>query len=66
MHSNYFVVNEAKHACVPCLGITDTNAHPQMCSVAVPGNDDSLECVLFYNDIVAEHILYRKFVLIYI
>ena len=66
VYNNYFVVNEASSACVPCLGIVDSNAGAQGCNVAIPGNDDSLDCVIFYHDLLAGYILYRKFVLIYL
>lgn len=64
--SNYFVVNEAFFSNIVCLGISDTNAFVQNCSLAVPGNDDTIDCIIFYNDIVSEYILYRKFVSIFL
>ena len=53
-------------AMIPCMGIVDTNTHAQSCSIAVPGNDDSIECIIFYNELVSEYILFRKFVYVFI
>lgn len=64
--ANYFVVAESLSGRVPCLGISDTDAFSQGASLAVPGNDDSVACVLFYHDLLAEYILYRKFVSLYL
>jgi ribosomal protein S2 len=58
--NNFFVANEAAALKIPCLGITDTNAASQTTSIALPGNDDSLNSVLFYNEIVSSFILFRK------
>lgn len=66
VYNNYFVVNESTSAGVPCLGITDTDTFAQGCNLAAPGNDDSLDCVVFYHDLLAEYVLYRKFVHVYI
>lgn len=64
--SNYFVVNEAFHSSIPCMGIADTDALAQGCSVTIPGNDDSLDSVVFYHDLLAEYVLYRKFSHVYL
>jgi small subunit ribosomal protein S2 len=66
VHSNYFVANEATSAGIPCLGIADTDAFSQSCTIAIPGNDDSIDCIIFYNGLVTEYILYRKFVYIFL
>lgn len=59
--NSYFATAEAVFANVPCLGIVDTNSLSQSCTIAIPGNDDSLDCIIFYNDLVSEYILFRKF-----
>lgn len=64
--NNYFAINEALSASIPSLGIWDTDALPQGCTIPVPGNDDSFSCIVFYYDLMAEYILYRKFVFIYL
>lgn len=63
--NSYIVVNEATNARFPCLGIVDTNTLSQDCSIVIPGNDDSLDCVFFYNFMVSEYILYRKYFYIF-
>jgi hypothetical protein len=63
---NYFVVNETFSSEVPCMGIADSDALVQGCSIVVPGNDDSLDSVVFYHDLVSEYILYRKFSQVYL
>lgn len=64
--ANYAVVNEAMHSGVPCIGIADSDAMVQACTIAVPGNDDALDSVVFYHDLIAEYILYRKFSKVYL
>jgi small subunit ribosomal protein S2 len=61
--NSYFMVNEARYAKVPCIGIVDSDAASQGCTIAVPGNDDSLVCVIFYNRIISDYIIYKKFLL---
>lgn len=63
---NYFVVNETFSSEVPCMGIADSDALVQGTSIVVPGNDDSLDSVVFYHDLVSEYILYRKFSQVYL
>lgn len=63
---NYFVVQETFSSEVPCMGIADSDALVQGCSIAVPGNDDSLDSVVFYHDLLAEYVLYRKFSQVYL
>jgi len=62
IESSYFAANEANSFQIPSLGIVDTTTDSQASSLAVPGNDDSLECIVFYNNMVCEYILYKKFV----
>lgn len=63
---NYFVVNEASSSRIPCLAIADTDALVQNCTIPVPGNDDSIDCAIFYSNTIAEYVLYRKFVKVFI
>jgi ribosomal protein S2 len=44
-----------------CLGIVDTNVKSQSVSIAVPGNDESLNSVIFYNNLICNYILLLKF-----
>lgn len=48
------------------MGIWDTNAEPQSCTIAVPGNDDSVSCAIFYHDLLSEYILHRKFLSLFL
>lgn len=62
--SSYYMVNEARYARVPCVGIVDSNAECYGCTIAVPGNDDSLECVYFYNGIISDFIIKKKLIFV--
>lgn len=62
VESSYFAANEANSFLIPSIGIVDTTTDSQTSSVAVPGNDDSLECIVFYNNMICSYILYRKIV----
>lgn len=46
---------------IPCIGITDSDIDSGLVMFPVPGNDESLESLCYYSDIVANHILIRKF-----
>jgi len=59
-HSS-IVVKEAINTNIPCIGIIDTNTKSHNVSLALPGNDDSINSILFYNNIVCELILFYKF-----
>ena len=63
--NSYFATAEAYYGNVPCLGVVDTNTFSQSCTVAIPGNDDSINSIIFYNDLVCEYILYRKFAYVF-
>jgi len=56
-----FVVKDALCGYVGCFGLLDTNADSRDCSFALPSNDDSLDWVVFVNDIFSELILVKKF-----
>ena len=59
---SYFAAKEANSFQIPSLGIVDTTTDAQASSLAVPGNDDSLDCIVFYNNLICGYILYKKFV----
>jgi len=54
-------VREALCFGVPCLGIVDTNISGHAVTLPIPGNDDSIEALIFYNEIVSNIILLNKF-----
>jgi len=54
-------VKESVNANIPCIGIVDTNVKSHNVSLAIPGNDDSINSILFYNNIISELVLFYKF-----
>ncbi len=46
---------------IPCIGIIDTNISGHLANLAIPGNDDSLDSLIFYNIHIAQYILEKKF-----
>jgi small subunit ribosomal protein S2 len=46
---------------IPCLAIVDTNVKSQAVNLAIPGNDESLNCIIYYNAIVSNYVLLCKF-----
>lgn len=61
---SYQPAKESLHLGIPCLGIVDSNTYTHVVSVPIPGNDDSIECLIFYNDLISKFILSRKFALV--
>lgn len=64
VHSSYLACKEAFSLKIPSMGIVDTNTFSQSVHVAIPGNDESIDCLVFYNETVSNYILYYKFKLI--
>lgn len=64
LHTSYFPAKEALSLKIPSISIVDTNSWTQGASLAIPGNDESLGCLVFYNDIMSNFILSRKFNLV--
>jgi ribosomal protein S2 len=52
---------ECSYASIPCLGIVDTNISGHITNMAIPGNDDSLDSMIFYNTHLSQYILEKKF-----
>jgi len=63
---SYRVARETLRARIPCIGIADTATGAQALSLAVPGNDESLEAILFYNNLVTHTVLERKFTSLFV
>ncbi len=57
----YYPSMEAMALKIPSISIVDTDTWTQATSIPIPGNDESLGCLVFYNDIMAGFILSRKF-----
>lgn len=64
VHTSYFPAREASALKIPGFGIVDTNTWSQAVSLPIPGNDESVFCAIFYNDLIANYILVRKFSLV--
>lgn len=46
---------------IPSLGIVDTNISGHISNIATPGNDDSLESMVYYNTSTSLYILEKKY-----
>lgn len=45
----------------PVIGIIDTNIFGQIFKIGIPGNDYSVQTIVFYNDLVSSFIIKNKF-----
>jgi ribosomal protein S2 len=54
-------VSEALASGIPCIAVIDTNVKSQAVSLPIPGNDDSLDSIIFYNEIISNFVLRCKF-----
>jgi ribosomal protein S2 len=54
-------VLEASASGIPCIAIADTNIKSQIIHLAIPGNDDSLESLIFYSEVISNFVLLCKF-----
>jgi ribosomal protein S2 len=61
VHNSYSPTKESLQLNIPCLGIVDTNVYTHVVSVPIPGNDESIDCLVFYNDFVAQYVLSQKY-----
>jgi ribosomal protein S2 len=62
--NSYWPVREALSLGIPCFGVVDTNTISYFITIPLPGNDESMACMVFYNDSVANFILLKKFVIV--
>lgn len=53
-------VLEAKKLNIPIIGIVDTNSDPSNIDYIIPGNDDSIDSIKFYLEIISNHIINTK------
>lgn len=60
VYHSYWPVREALFLGVPCFGVVDTNTICDYITIPFPGNDESLKCMAFYNDSVANFILIKN------
>jgi len=57
-------ISEALAYGIPCIAIVDTNVKSQAIALPIPGNDDSLDSIIFYNEIISSFVLKCKFGLV--
>jgi len=55
-----FATRDALKGFAGCIGLLDTNANSKNCLLAVPSNDDSIDWIVFINDVFSEYILFKK------
>jgi ribosomal protein S2 len=55
-----FATTDALKGVVGCIGILDSNADSTNCVLALPSNDDSIDWIVFINDVFSEYILFKK------
>jgi small subunit ribosomal protein S2 len=59
-HKERIALNEANKLAVPIVGVCDTNADPERCEYAVPGNDDAIRSIRLFSSFVADAVLDAK------
>lgn len=59
--NSYFPARESINAQIPTIGVVDTNTLTQSAAPPLPGNDDSSHAIIYYNSMVGNFILKRKF-----
>jgi len=59
-------VKECRTMNIPCIAICDTNFPSHYVNFAIPGNDDSIDAIIFYNSIISQFIVYLKFCSIFL
>lgn len=60
IYTGEFIAKDAFTGFIGCFGVLDTNASSRYCIYPLPSNDDSIDWIVFINDIVSEFILYKK------
>lgn len=61
VQKSFRVARESIKARIPCVSIADTLGGHQALSLAVPGNDDTMDSVYFHNFLAARTILRKKY-----
>jgi len=57
-------IREVNQSNIPSIAIIDTSAISYAVNLAIPGNDESVDCVILYNNIICNFISRQKFNLI--
>lgn len=55
-----FATKEFLKGRIGCAGLLDTNVTSRYCNLAIPCNDDSIDWIVFINDVFSEYILVKK------
>lgn len=58
-HSSFATLDSLKGK-VGCAGLLDSNANSKNCTLVIPSNDDSIDWIVFINDVFSEYILIKK------
>lgn len=58
---SYQAARESAERGIVCVGIADTDAKVGHVSVAIPGNDESITSIYFYNNLISRFILQKKY-----
>ena len=61
VHNSYQPTKEAFNLGVPCIGIVDNDTYTHVASLPMPGNDESSDCMIFYNEFFSKYSALRKF-----
>jgi ribosomal protein S2 len=65
VQKSFRVARESIKARIPCVSIADTLGGHQALSLAVPGNDDTMDSIYFHNFLSAKTILRKKYALVF-
>ena len=55
-----FATREFLKGRIGCAGLLDTNVSSKYCNLAIPCNDDSIDWIVFINDVFSEYILVKN------
>lgn len=61
VQKSFRVARESIKARIPCVSIADTLGGHQALSLAVPGNDDTMDSIYFHNFLASKTILRKKY-----
>lgn len=57
VNHNKAAIREANSLKIPVIGIVDTDSTPIGVDFVIPGNDDSINAIRFYLEVVSKHII---------
>jgi small subunit ribosomal protein S2 len=57
LKKEHIAVHEAKVLGIPVVGISDTNADPDVIAYPIPGNDDAIRSIQLFSNLVADSYL---------